>query len=63
MSGNHKIYTKDRGKKWQLYDLKADPEESLDLAAQEPELLKSMILAARQWQESCRKSDEEQDYK
>ena len=63
MRGNHKIYSSDRGKTWALFDLVADPAEKNDLAEQNQKLLKTLVANVQQWQESCRQSDEEADYR
>ncbi|MFT5300475.1 MAG: arylsulfatase A-like enzyme [Mariniblastus sp.] len=48
--------------KIELYDLLQDPAESNDLAADKPELSKTMNQALSAWQESCKNSDQGQDY-
>jgi arylsulfatase A-like enzyme len=48
--------------KWELYDLVADPRESNDLAAAEPDKLESMIKAWTTWKGSVDASDEGADY-
>ena len=59
----HKLYSGDNGKAWELYDLIEDPGEKTNLAKENPELVKEMATAFRQWQRSCRKSDSGGDYK
>jgi arylsulfatase A-like enzyme len=39
-----------------LYDIPADPREETDLAAEKPELVKSMSAALDAWRRSCRQS-------
>jgi hypothetical protein len=46
-----------------LFDLKKDPSEKNDLAAQHPDLIKKMTATLKQWRKSCRHSDTGGDYK
>ncbi len=45
-----------------LFDLVADPSESTDLAADEPQVVKRMAATLRQWQDSCATSLQGSDY-
>ncbi|MEZ5401743.1 MAG: sulfatase-like hydrolase/transferase [Bryobacteraceae bacterium] len=45
-----------------LFDLAADPGERFDLAAKLPGVVRPMKKTLREWAESCRRSDEGQDY-
>jgi len=49
--------------KLKLFDLKKDPSEKNDLAAQHPDLIKKMTATLEQWRKSCRHSDTGGDYK
>lgn len=49
--------------KLKLFDLKKDPSEKNDLAAQHPDLIKKMTATLKQWRKSCRHSDTGGDYK
>ncbi len=58
----HKIYSSDKGKSWELYDLVEDPGEKTNLAAEKPALVNEMASAFREWQRSCKDSDNGGDY-
>ncbi|MCG8650170.1 MAG: sulfatase-like hydrolase/transferase [Pirellulales bacterium] len=60
--GQHKLYSGDGGKTWQLFDLVADPGESHDIAASLPAQTKQMVGEVKQWQQSCKASDRGEDY-
>jgi arylsulfatase A-like enzyme len=49
--------------KYELYDLKNDPNEKKDLAAEKPEVVANMKKALDAWQESVLKSNRGEDYK
>jgi arylsulfatase A-like enzyme len=49
--------------KYELYDLKNDPTEKKDLAAEKPEVVANMKKALDSWQESVLKSHRGEDYK
>jgi hypothetical protein len=59
----YKIYSPDKGKTFMLFDLIEDPGETKDLAAQKPQILKSMKKKLLKWQKSCQESLEGKDYK
>ena len=71
ISDRYKIYGSGGRKKEQqltlpklkLFDLKKDPSEKKDLAAQHPDIIKKMAAALKEWRESCRHSDTGGDYK
>ncbi|MDC0144074.1 sulfatase-like hydrolase/transferase [Verrucomicrobia bacterium] len=71
ISDRYKIYGSGGRKKEQeltlpklkLFDLKKDPSEKKDLAAQHPDIIKKMAATLKQWRESCRHSDTGGDYK
>ncbi|WP_435895186.1 sulfatase family protein [Oceaniferula spumae] len=58
----YKLYSKNGGKKWELYDLLGDPSESKDIAAEHPEIVQSMAKNLAQWRESCKNSNQGKDY-
>ncbi len=47
--GDWKIVNAARGKPWELYNVAADPTETTNLAAREPERLKQLTRAFQQW--------------
>ena len=51
-----------RQDEFMLFDLVADPGERRDLAAERPEMVRSMVEVLRAWQASCRASLEGDDY-
>ncbi|HUT36323.1 MAG TPA: sulfatase-like hydrolase/transferase [Planctomycetota bacterium] len=48
---------------WELYDLVADPAETKDLAAQQPQVVERMRQTLDQWRASCRSSLAGDDYR
>jgi arylsulfatase A-like enzyme len=65
IEGDHKLVIheqKNGAPKIELFDLKADPAEKTNLAAQQPELVKSLQTKLRQWQDSVLKSLTGADY-
>jgi arylsulfatase A-like enzyme len=66
IEGDHKLVIheqKSGAPKIELFDLKADPAEKTNLAAQQPELVKSLQTKLRQWQDSVLKSLTGADYR
>jgi len=59
----YKIYSSNKGKTYMLFDLLEDPGETKDLAAEKPQLLKSMKSMLIKWRKSCQNSLEGKDYK
>jgi arylsulfatase A-like enzyme len=57
-----KIYSGDRGKSWELYDLSTDAGEEKNLASLNPDRVKQLARDFRAWQASCKASDEGSDY-
>jgi len=57
----YKIYSKDNGKTYMLFDLIDDPGESRDLATEKSQILQSMKATLEQWRKSCRDSLEGKD--
>jgi arylsulfatase A-like enzyme len=63
LTGNrYKIYSKDNGKTYMLFDLLDDPGENKDLAAEKPQVLQSMKAALVKWRKSCKDSLAGTDY-
>lgn len=62
IDNRYKIYSKDRGNTFALYDLLDDPGEMKDLAAAKPEVLHSMKEALTKWRKSCENSLAGKDY-
>ena len=58
-----KIYSKNKGRSFTLYDLVKDPAESRDLSEEKPDLLKSMKTTLENWRKSCEDSLAGRDYK
>jgi len=58
----YKIYSRNKGKRYEMYDLVEDPGENTDISEQHPELFQSMIKTLEQWRESCRQSWKGADY-
>ncbi len=58
----YKLYSGDKGKTYELYDLIEDPSETTDLAKQKPKILQQMIKTLEDWRASCKSSDEGNDY-
>ena len=58
----YKLYSSDKGKTYELYDLIEDPSETKNLAKEKPEVLKKMIKTVEIWIASCKASDEGKDY-
>lgn len=58
----YKIYSKDNGETFELYDLIADQNETTDIAAQHSEIVDRMRKTLEAWRESCTNSSNEKDY-
>jgi len=52
----YKIYSDNNGKTYMLFDLPDDPGESNNLAAEKPEILRTMKEKLEMWRASCKKS-------
>jgi arylsulfatase A-like enzyme len=63
MDNRYKIYSSDKGKTYMLFDLTEDPGETKDLAAEKPQILKSMKTMLIKWRKSCQDSLAGKDYK
>ena len=59
----YKIYSKNRGKTYELYDLIDDPGEKNNIAKQHPDIVKSMKRALKAWRQSCKHSLKGKDYR
>ncbi|MFC1794802.1 sulfatase [Planctomycetota bacterium] len=62
-SKRYKIYSKDKGKTYMLFDLLNDPGENNDLAAEKSEILHAMNKKLETWRASCKDSLAGKDYK
>ncbi|MEM0927007.1 MAG: sulfatase-like hydrolase/transferase [Planctomycetota bacterium] len=60
--GAYKLFSKNAGKTWELFELDSDPGESNDLAATDPARVERMAEAAKAWLDSCKSSDAGKDY-
>jgi len=63
MDNRYKIYSSNKGKTYMLFDLIKDPGETKDLAAEKPQILKSMKTMLIKWRKSCQDSLAGKDYK
>jgi len=59
----YKIYSKDKGKTYALFDLAEDPGEGKDLASEKPQILNAMTEMLEAWRASCKNSLAGKDYK
>jgi len=59
----YKLYSKNKGKTYMLFDLIEDPGETKDRAAERPEILRSMKTTLQIWRNSCEDSIAGKDYK
>jgi len=50
----YKLISVDGGRRWMLFDLIEDPGESHDLAAQQPERVRTMRAKLEEWIKSCK---------
>lgn len=63
ISGNYKLLREaKKGGRLRLYDLRKDPHEEQDIAAEQPELVKEMSAQLRALEKSCQLSRDGQDY-
>ncbi len=58
----YKIYSKNKGKTYMLFDLIEDPGEKKDLSGEKPEIVKSMKATLQIWRKSCKDSLAGKDY-
>jgi arylsulfatase A-like enzyme len=59
----YKLYSSDKGKTFELYDLIDDPGEEKNIAKDKPEILGTMKKTLEAWRASCKASDTGEDYK
>ncbi len=59
----YKIYSRNKGKTYMLFDLIEDHGEKKDLAAEKPEIVQSMKATLEKWRNSCKDSLAGKDYK
>ena len=52
----YKIYSRDKGNSYMLFDLLEDRGETKNLAAEKPQILQSMKATLVKWRKSCQKS-------
>lgn len=58
----YKIYRENENAEWELFDLLDDPNESIDLAAERPELLEKLKMEWLSWEKSVKNSAAGSDY-
>ena len=58
----YKLFSKNKGKTWELYDLIADPSEKKDLSVEHPEIVERLSKDFAKWRASCKRSDQGDDY-
>jgi arylsulfatase A-like enzyme len=61
-NNRYKIYSRNKGKTYMLFDLIEDPGEKKDLAAEKPKILQSMKATLLIWRKSCNDSLAGKDY-
>jgi arylsulfatase A-like enzyme len=62
IDNRYKIYSKDKGENFELYDLTDDPGETNDLAGEKTEIVCQMSAALEKWRASCKNSLAGDDY-
>ena len=62
MDNRYKIYSRNKGKTYMLFDLIEDPGEKKDLSEEKPEIVKSMKATLEKWRKSCKDSLAGKDY-
>lgn len=64
IEGDHKLVIREQkdGTSIELFNLKTDPDEKINLRGQQPELARKLQSALRQWQDSVLKSLTGADY-
>ena len=58
-----KLYSDSNGKKFELYDIPADPKESKNLIETFPDEAAALKKRLNEWRASCRNSSAGMDYK
>ena len=59
----YKIYSRDKAKTFELYDLIDDPVEKKNIAKDNPEILGTMKKTLETWRASCKASNAGEDYR
>jgi arylsulfatase A-like enzyme/peroxiredoxin len=62
VDNRYKIYSKNGGKTFELYDLLLDEGEKNNIAEQQPDVLAGMVKTLAAWRQSCKRSADEEDY-
>jgi arylsulfatase A-like enzyme len=62
IDNQYKVYSKDKGQTYELYDLIADRAETTDIAERRPEVVERMRHALEAWRQSCSDSSSGKDY-
>ncbi len=63
LTGNrYKLYSKNKGQTWELYDLHKDPGEKHDIAQATPRVVDAMSRTLADWRQSCSDSMAGRDY-
>ena len=62
IDNRYKLFSKNEGKTFELYDLLADQGEKTDIADQHPEIVERMRLTLEEWRQSCKWSSLGNDY-
>ena len=61
IDGGFKLHSKNSGRIWALYDLAADPEETRDLAGEDPARVETMSAVLKEWREECLRDYQEME--
>jgi arylsulfatase A-like enzyme len=62
IDNQYKLYSKDNGATYELYDIINDPYETTDIASQHPDVVASMEQTLENWIASCANSSAGNDY-
>lgn len=62
MDNQFKIYSRDEGRHFELYDIVNDREEKNNIATQHPEIVKELSIQLSEWRTSCQESYSGKDY-
>ena len=62
IDNKYKLYSLNKGKTFELYDMQNDPNETNDIAGEHPEIVDKMKKQLNEWIVSCKNSDEGNDY-
>lgn len=62
IDNRYKLISQDSGETYMLFDLTDDPGETLDIAHQNPEVVRTMKITLDRWRASCKLSFEGSDY-